>query len=182
MSDPAPRNAGRGVPAAFLGAPAAEAAEGGEARLAIGQREQALLLPEVAAFAERVSAPALREAYAALRDAVEAGAVSGPDLKTLEDFLAMGLQTSRFRHQHGPEAAVMLNRLYAKTPRGAADAAAAEGVNKALGELVGQELGAISIRATTPGSYELVVETEACQMTVGISPDGLRIVSVEAGL
>lgn len=182
MTDPAPEHTGRGVPAAFLGSPATEPPEGIGSPLAIGQRERALLLPEIAQLAERVSAPAMREAYAVLRDAVEGGSVSGPDLKTLEDFLALGLQTGRFRHQRGPEAAVMLNRLYAKTPRGAAAAAAAEGVNKALRELVGQELGALAIRTTVPGSYELVIETEACQITVGISPEGLRVVSIEAGL
>ena len=182
MSEPAARGSGGGVPAVFLGQPAAETPESDEAQLAIGQRERALLLPDIAQLAERITAPALREAYAVLRDAIESGSISGPDLKTLEDFLAMGLQTGRFRHQRGPEAAVMLNRLYAKTPRGIAAGAAADGVNKALGALVGQEIGALSIRATVPGSYELVVETEACQMTVGISPDGLRVVSIEAGL
>jgi predicted nucleic acid-binding Zn-ribbon protein len=132
-------------------------------------------------MAARISDPSLRAAYDVLRDGLTKGEVPDVAVAHLENLLEMGLQTGRFRRQHGPEGVILLNRLYHQTPRGKEMATAASGVNKALGELTDHVIESVSIRSTAPGSYELTLLTDRCEMVVGINPGGVRVVSVLAG-
>ena len=148
----------------------------------VGPRERAILIPEARSLAERIAEPTQKAAYAALLDGLSAGMVDGAAIEPLENLLDLGLQTGRFRRQHGPEGAILLNRLSHRTPRGQAVAAALTGVNQAWSELAGQALESLTIRATTPGAYEMTVETDRCQMTVAIDPSGVRLASLETGV
>ena len=150
--------------------------------LAIPARERELLRPELAALTERVADPALRGGYAALLAEVESGTVTGATVRQLENLLELGLQTGRFRRQHGPIEAQALQRLYSKTPRGAAIAAALAGVNDALATLEGQAIDKLSLTAKGPGEYDLLIDTERRHLTIAITSGGVRLASVEAAL
>lgn len=150
--------------------------------LAVGTPELAVLLPEVVALADRMPPGPMRERYGSLRAELAAGHVAASGIELLERLLELGLQTGRFRGEYGPEAALRLNRLYHRTPRGRAAADAVQGVDAALNELVGQRLEGLALRVATPGSYELTIETGRCQILVALGLQGARVVSVEAGL
>lgn len=150
--------------------------------LPIPPRERALLQPQVAALAAGLADPALRERYVTLLEEMEGGEVSEGSVGVLENLLEMGLQTGRFRQQHGPTDAQALYRLYAKTPRGQAIAAALDGVNAGLAALDGQTIDRIALSAKGPNDYDLAIETDRCQMTVTIGMGGVRVTSVEMGI
>lgn len=148
----------------------------------IDPRARVLLLPEVEMLSRRMADPVLRQEYALLHEGLTTGAVEGAAVARLENLLEMGLQTGRFRREHGPEGVILLNRLYQKTPRGRAVAQAAADVNAALAKLAGDIVSSVSIRTTSPGAYELVIETEQREMTVALTIESVRLVSVQAGL
>ena len=150
--------------------------------IVLSDRERELLRPEVAALAAGIAAPALRAAYAELLEGVEAGAVPPAAVDRLEGLLEMGLQTGRFRQQHGQIDAQLLYRLYGRTPRGSALVAALAGVNQALATLDGQTIDGLSVSAKGPGEYELVVETNTCRMAIAIGTGGAYVTSVEMGV
>lgn len=150
--------------------------------LLLSVRERELLRPEVATLVSRLDDPALRDSYAMLLEGVDRGSVPAAALDRLEGLLEMGLQTGRFRRQHGPIDAQVLYRLYSRTPRGMALATALEGVNQALAALDGQLLAGLAITAKAPGEYELSVETENCRMAVAVGAGGVHLTSVETGV
>ena len=150
--------------------------------LALSDRERELLRPEIAALAAGMSEPSLRTAYGTLLQSIEQGEVPADGLDRLEGLLEMGLQTGRFRRQHGPIAAQLLYRLYGRTPRGAALAVALEGVNKALAELEGQTIDGLAVSAKGPGEYELALETNTCRMVIAIGTSGVHLTSIELGV
>jgi hypothetical protein len=150
--------------------------------LALSDRERELLRPEIAALAAGVSDPALRAAYGALLNDVEQATVPADGLGRLEGLLEMGLQTGRFRRQHGAIDAQVLYRLYARTPHGKALATELEGVNKALAALEGQSVDGLALSAKGPGEYELSVETDACRIAITIGAGGVHLTSVEMGV
>jgi hypothetical protein len=150
--------------------------------LVLTDRERELLRPEVAALAAGVGDPSLRAAFGALLEAVEHATIPPESQDRLEGLLEMGLQTGRFRRQHGAIDAQLLYRLYGHTPRGAALSAELAGVNKALAALDGQAVEGLSLTAKGPGEYELTVETDACRLTVAIGAGGVHLSSVEMGI
>jgi hypothetical protein len=150
--------------------------------LVLTDRERELLRPEVAALAAGVSDPSLRDAYGALLASVEQASVPPEGQDRLEGLLEMGLQTGRFRRQHGAIDAQLLYRLYGRTPRGTALAAELAGINKALAELDGQTVDGLALSAKGPGEYELTVETDACRIAVTIGAGGVHLSSVEMGI
>jgi hypothetical protein len=150
--------------------------------LVLSDRERELLRPEVAAVAAGVNDPALRDAYAALLAEVEQATVSPDGQGRLEGLLEMGLQTGRFRRQHGAIDAQLLYRLYGRTPHGKALAGELEGVNKAFQALEGHSVDGLTLSAKGPGEYELTVETDNCRIAVSIGGGGVHLSSVEMGV
>jgi hypothetical protein len=156
--------------------------DGEAADLTIAERERALLRPEVAAFAASLGDSSLRAGYATLLDGVEHGLVAASVVGYLENLLELGLQTGRFRHQFGPIDAQVLYRLYGRTPRGRALAAALNGVNDALATLTGQTVDRVSITAKGPGEHELTIESDQCRLAVAVTAGGVHLVSVETSV
>lgn len=152
------------------------------APLPVGAREQALIGPEIAAFLAGVRDAATRADYAALADAVAAGAVEGPALARLEAFLELLLTTGRVRQRQGLHNEDILRRLYERTPRGAAQAASAAEVTRALASLVGQSLADLQLSQVRPGTYRLVLETDRYRVSIGLAPAGAHVESVELTL
>jgi hypothetical protein len=136
----------------------------------------------VATLVARLDDPALRDSYIVLLEGIDSGLMPAAALDRLEGLLEMGLQTGRFRRQHGPIDAQVLYRLYSRTPRGTALATALEGVNQALAALDGQALAGLAITAKGPAEYELSVETESCRMAIAIGAGGVHLTSVETGV
>lgn len=169
-------------PAAFVAPPSPPEEPPDETVLAVAGRERALLLPEVEGLLARLTDPTIQADYAALAEGLTAGQVSGAALRRLEQFLELGLETGRFRRQLGAIDAQALHRLYGRTPRGAAVAAALAGVNDALAALAGQTLDRLAVTAKGPGDYELALDTDHGHLTVALSPAGARLVSVELAL
>lgn len=147
--------------------------------LAINAREVTLLGPELGAFANSLSAKAARADYDRLIEEVRAGAVSGPALKRLETFLDLGLQTGRFRARLGPIAEDALRRLFNRTPRGAALVDTAAEVTRALSSLNGQQIVDLNLALSGPGQYRLVLETDRCRISLGLTPGGAHVESLE---
>ena len=150
--------------------------------LILSARERELLRPEVATLVARLDNVTLRDSYIELLEGIDSGSIPAPALERLEGLLEMGLQTGRFRRQHGPIDAQVLYRLYGRTPRGTDLATALEGVNHALAALEGQALSGLAITAKGPSEYELSVETDNCRMAVAFGAGGARLTSVETGI
>lgn len=170
------------APATFVAPPAPPEEPPDETVLPVGGREQALLRPEVDGLLARLTDPPTQADYAALAEGLAAGKVSGSALRRLEQFLELGLETGRFRRQLGAIDAQALHRLYGRTPRGAAVAAALSGVNDALAALAGQTLDRLAVTAKGPGDYELTIDTDQGHLVVALGPAGARLVSVELAL
>ena len=160
--------------------PAAEAAA--PAQVTVGERDRVLLLPELSAFVAGLGASPARAEYEAAVAGVEAGEVSGVGLERLSTFLEVGLASGRLKGRLGQHAEDSLRRLFERTPRGAALAQSAAEVSRALGELVGQPLGAIALRLARPGEYRLEIEAGQYRLAVALAPSGARVESVELDL
>jgi hypothetical protein len=149
--------------------------------LSLNPRERALIAPELAAFAGALTSTA-RQGYVALLEAVERGSVAGASLEQLGAFLELGLSTGRFRTRLGAHAEEAIRRLFERTPRGAALAASAAEVTKALERLAGQTLTDLRLSLVRPGTYRLLLETEHYRISLGLAPAGAHVESVELQL
>lgn len=143
--------------------------------LALAPGEAEALATEAAAFARALPEAAARERYQRL--AVEAAHGNTPSelVGALETMLELLLGKTE-----GPTARQPLLGIYARTPRGKALSAQARDVNRALQALRGQRLADVRV-SSSAGQHTLVVETERCQVTLELTPRGVRIASLETG-
>ena len=148
----------------------------------VATAEQELLTPEIAAFAAALHDPAARSRYEALSEAVAAGEVDEDLVDGLAAVLEVGLLNGRFRRLYGPEGEQTLSRVYGRTPIGAARAAEAAAVTKALAALQGQVIEEITISSSGPGGYSLTIDTDRCEINVRLDRGGVRVNSVEIGV
>ena len=144
--------------------------------------EQELLGAEARAFRASLPDLASRERYDELAAMIDEGSVAADRLDHLTTILEIGLQTGRLRRVYGPDGEMALGRIYQRTPRGAAVAAEAATVTKALGALAGQEIDEVRVAALGPGSYSVVIDTRRCQVTVRLDRSGVRVDSVALGV
>jgi hypothetical protein len=79
-----------------------------------------------------------------------------------------------------PSNRAVLQAIFAKTPRGRQQSAAARDVNEALRTLKGQQIEELRL-AAGPSRHTLVVETDRCRLTLELDAAGARVVSLEAG-
>jgi hypothetical protein len=150
--------------------------------LRLSADEQELLRHEVAAFRDLVDEPAARRRYEALDAAVEAGEVPDETLADLGAMLEVGLQTGRIRKLHRAPGEQALLRIFGKTPPGEVLAANVADLNRALGQLAGQEIETVSVWTRVPGVYLLKIATDQCEMTLRFTPDGASVEAIELGI
>jgi hypothetical protein len=150
--------------------------------LPLDQLQRDVLLPQIRVFIEAAADPAAREAYCALKDAVERGEVPAPLQARLGAIVEVALSSGRVRKLFGPAADLALGALYQKTPRGREIAQSIREVNGALAKLVGQPIEEIAASLKSPGSYALTLRTSGYQIVVRFEQSGIRVESIEVAL
>ncbi len=144
--------------------------------------EQELVSAEVRAVARLQIDPDAKQRYSEFVRVVEEGVVPGERLAQLATILEIGLQSGRVRRFYGPEGEQAISRLYQRTPQGAAAVKAASEVTKALRALQGQVIDDLQLSALGPGSYNLLIDTKECQLTLRFERGGVRIDALALGI
>ncbi len=138
-----------------------------------------VLIPQIDAFLDATSDHAAREVYETLRAAVAAMSIPVDMQARLGAIVEVALSSGRVRKLFGPGAELALNSLFMKTPRGREIAASIAELNRALGELRGQEIEHITATQRSPGAYSLTIKTSKCQIVVRFEAAGVRVESLE---
>jgi hypothetical protein len=133
------------------------------------------LAAEAAAFAQALPDPAARARYERLATAAAGGQVPDDLLPALETMLELLFDTGRVSNRAVSQA------VFARTPRGQAQSAAAREVSRALRTLRGQTLADLRLSASGPSRHTLVLETDRCRLTLEFDRAGARVASLEAG-
>ena len=150
--------------------------------LQLKEQEQTLLLEELDGLIDSLSDHEAIQPYLDLRQAVETGQVPDRLVPILENALLITLQSGRIRRQQSPQAEQVLQRLFNRTPRGDIIRRSLKETNQALTALQGQALDSISLSPKTPGVYRMSIDTDQCQITVELGPDGVSVISVGVGV
>ena len=79
-----------------------------------------------------------------------------------------------------PSNPAILQAIFARTQRGRQRTSAARDVNDALKTLRGQRLEDVRITAG-PSKHTIVLETNACRLTLEVDAGGVRVSSLETG-
>lgn len=153
---------------------------GGARRL--DEQDRELLLEELDGFTASLPDEDSKIPYLALRRDIEAGQVSAENIPRLENILELTLQSGRVRRRQSAVAEKRLLRLFNGTPRGAAVKQAVAETNEALASLKGQVLDTVSFAPGTPGTYRLLIDTEACRVDLEITRGGVTVKGVEIGI
>jgi hypothetical protein len=140
----------------------------------VNSHERELLVEETDALLETVREPQ-RARYAALRAALDANPLADASVTALEDLLTLELRTGRVRKIHGPMAEATFQRLYAKTPAGAALQHSTKQVNSALAAMEGQTLERIAFSPKGPGVFGLDIETSEYRVHLEIREEGIWV-------
>jgi hypothetical protein len=143
---------------------------------------QELLLEELKAFASTIPEGERPAGFDTLQQAVQQGQLPDSLLGPIGNLLEVGLQTGRIRQLHRASGEQALLRLYGQTPNGKAHAKAVSEVNAALEQLSGQEVESVRVVMRVPGTYLLLIGTDACEITLRFSPDGAGVESVAVGV
>ena len=149
--------------------------------LILDSLQRDLLLPELDAFLAAAPDTAGREAYAALRDAINALAVPHELAGRLEAVTELLLTSGKARRAYGPAADLSLWALFQKTPRGRALLASIAALNTALKRLEGQTLEFVTAAARAPGVYSITLKSPEFQLVLRFDSAGARVESVEVG-
>jgi hypothetical protein len=153
---------------------------GGES-IKLDRLQRDAIAPQIDAFLASTADASARDAYTALRNAVEELEVPDEMAARLGAITEMAITSGRARAAHGPGAELALWSLFQKTPKGQAIAASVAALNRALGELEGQPLEHANAVARGPGAYALTLKTAECQLTIRFEPGGIRVESAEFG-
>jgi hypothetical protein len=140
-----------------------------------------VLALQLDAFLAATPASPSREAFAALRAAIDTLEVPEGLATRLGAITEIALTSGRVRAAHGPGAELALWSLFQKTPKGREVAASIEALNRALAQLQGQTLEHAGAVARAPGAYALTLKTNGCQLVIRFEPAGIRVESVEFG-
>ena len=130
---------------------------------------------EASAFAQALSEPSARARYAQLAAAAQSGVVPDELIGPLETMLELVFDTGR------PTNRVILQGVFAKTPRGKQRAAAAREVNRALETLRGQSVVELRMAPAGPSQQTLTIETDRCRVQIEFDRQGARVTSLETG-
>jgi hypothetical protein len=123
-----------------------------------------------------------RALIAQMITAVEAGVVDEALLEDFSRLLEQGLASGFVRYHYGADGEAALNRLYARTPRGKEVTEAATAVTRALTPLRGQRLDAVQINAVGPGIFTVLIDTEACQITLRFHGKHVSVENLAIGI
>ena len=146
------------------------------------EQDRELLLEELDGFTASLPDEDAKIPYLALRRDIEAGQFSPENVPSLENVLELTLHSGRVRRRQSAVAEKRLLRLFNSTPRGAAVKQAVAETNEALDSLKGQVLDTVSFTPGTPGTYRLLIDTEACRVNLEITRDGVTVKDVEIGI
>jgi len=141
-----------------------------------------LLLEEIEGFTSTLADEISKAPYLALRRDVEEGSVSPRNTSCLENLLELTLQSGRARHRQSPQAEKRLLRLFQITPLGKSIKGAVSETNEALAALKGQALDTLSFTPGAPGTYRMLIDTEACRMQLDITRHGVTVKDVDIGI
>jgi hypothetical protein len=130
---------------------------------------------EAAAFARALPDPAARARYERLAEAAASGTLPEDLIGPLETMVQLVFDTGR------PINRAVLQAVYARTPRGKEQSAAARDVNRALQTLRGQTIAELRVAANGPSVQTLTVETERVRLQLEFDRHGARITSLEGG-
>lgn len=148
------------------------------ASLALKGEQQEIALAETRAVELHAADPAYREQLAAVIAAIEAGELPAEEAEALGRVLELSLQAGRVRALYGPGGEQAALRLYRKLPAGAAVAASADEVSRALGALAGRPLESIALSAVGPGAFSLSLVAGGAELSVRLDRQGARLASV----
>jgi hypothetical protein len=123
-----------------------------------------------------------REAFVALKDAVETMEVPPELAPRLDAIVELLLSSGRARQMYGPAAELAMSALFQKTSRGKTIAASIHELNGALAKLKGQPLEEISASLRKPGVYALTINAGGYRIAVRFAPAGASVESVEVDL
>jgi hypothetical protein len=144
------------------------------ADLVLEAAEADVLAADAATFANAMRDANAQARYLRLAATAAAGAVPAELLPALETMLELLFDKGR------PSNRAVLQAVYARTPRGRQQSAAAREVNTALRALRGQKLEEIRLTAG-PSRHTLTIETEACRLSLELDAAGARVGSLEIG-
>src|SRR5919199_5759367 len=136
--------------------------------------EAEVLALDAAAFARALSDPVARARYERLASAAATGDVPDELVPALETMLDLVFEKGR------PSNRAVLQAVFAKTPLGRRQSAAAREVNQALRTLRGQTLQDVRLSAG-PNRHTLGLETNPCRPALEPDKAGARGASLEAG-
>lgn len=153
-----------------------EPAGGAPIRLSADEAE--IVLAELAPIEAAATDPGRRDAFAALRVAVELGELDDAAAAMLDPLLELALQTGRIRAIHGPGGEQAGLRLYRRLPAGTALRRTAEEVSEALSALEGRELEAVTLSALGPAAYSVSLSAGGLDLTIRLDRQGARVASV----
>jgi hypothetical protein len=159
----------RGVAGASRGAAVADAAG-----LALAPAEAEVLAGDAADFAGALRDATAQARYLRLASAAATGAVPADLVPALETMLELLFEKGR------PSNRAVLQAIFAKTPRGRQQSAAAREVNTALRALRGQRIEEFRLSAS-PRGHTLTIETDRCRLTLELDSAGARVGSLETG-
>jgi hypothetical protein len=145
---------------------------GAELRLEAAEAE--VLAADAADFARAMRDADAQARYVWLASTAAAGAVPAELVPALETMIELLFEKGR------PSNRLVLQSIFAKTPRARQQSAAAREVNKALRALRGQTLDEVRLSAG-PSRHTLVIETDRCRLTLELDSSGARVGSLETG-
>ena len=144
------------------------------AGLELEAAEADVLAADAATFANAMRDANAQARYLRLASAAAAGSVPAELLPALETMLELLFEKGR------PSNRAVLQTVFARTPRGRQQSAAAREVNTALRALRGQKLQNVRLTAS-PSRHTLVLETDQCRLTLELDAAGARVGSLEIG-
>ncbi|HTY54545.1 MAG TPA: hypothetical protein VMB26_05070 [Candidatus Binataceae bacterium] len=141
-----------------------------------------LLSAQISDFLKAAPPSAGRDAFEALKDAVEAMEVPAELAPRLDTVIELLLSSGRARRVYGPAGELAISSLFQKTSRGKTIASSVSELNGALKKLKGQPLEEISASLKKPGVYTLTINAGGYRIAVRFAPEGASVESVELGL
>jgi len=141
-----------------------------------------LLSAQIRDFIAAAPESPARDAFVALKDAVEAMEVPAELAPRLDTVIELLLSSGRARRLYGPAAELAISGLFLKTSRGKSIAASLKDLNGAFKKLRGQPLEEISVSLKKPGVYALTINAGGYRIAFRFSPEGASVESVEVGL
>jgi hypothetical protein len=147
----------------------------------VGETERDFLVAEALALAEQLPDGDTRRAYQEIAWAAEQGDVPEEWDGTVGELIYLALETGRARSVHGPAGVRALTSLWRDTPQGQSTIRSIEDLNEALGALKGQQVDAVRVAATGPGTYAVTIAAGDYELRLSIDRTEIRLQSINVG-